>query len=1127
MTENIALDANVHYVCCYHRAVLSAQLGTLLTNGPSGTRCAGKTAVQEYLAAKDFERVAIRPDLEQLSDTSSDVISTFDDLYEDPVAVKHLSFLSMGPAPSVPPAISNRHKTRYFTSPALMLDFVTREWRRDWVTVDLTTRDTLEMFMLRPFVLVLSIDAPLFDRFNRFNSSNSPPATLEEFVNEDDYRVFGAGPQESTSSLHGIRDLVDIHVSNPFKKLSELHQYLDDLNLLDPGHLRPNWDAYFMTLASLASRRSNCMKRRVGAVLVRENRILATGYNGTPRGLTNCNEGGCIRCNMTAYPGDVEYECVCLHAEENALLEAGRERVGMGSVLYCNTCPCLTCTIKIIQAGVKTVVYNLSYKVDDASARLMAEAGVELRRFQPVNNPKPFTKTSSPPARRRRWSAWSLFITAIDLPDCRPRILLIDSYDSFTFNLASLCKQAVSGCSIHIIRNDQLTIEQVAPSLVYFDAVIISPGPGSPENDNDVGIIKHLWNFDIPIFGVCLGLQSLGLAFGARVARLPTVKHGQISTIHHAGRDIFEGVEAVDAVRYHSLHIVLSPQATQIEEIAFADDKEDNGHVVMAIRHVSKPFWAVQYHPESVRTRGGGLKVIQNFWRLAQSWNIKNGRNILTWTPNMTVLFGNSWPSLRSSSDPRVVPEHRPLATVDSLNLPDLTSTAVCELFGVEDREDAPFVLLDSAAHPGRYSIMGCLMQTSPQILYYVPDEHVTVIRGQQSERHELEGVDIWSWLAKFMAKRRFRGLHPDSPFSGGLVGILSYELGVHQLNVPIRQHTTPGDRYPDVNMVFVERSIVMDSETGQVYVQSIIEEDLWVADTIQTLRNFSPSYKSAPSVPSATAAALPSEQAYIARIDAAMEHLSAGDSYELCLTARTTVRVPKDRNGSSSWRRYKALRSKNPAPYSAYLRLHPTTFLSSSPERFMLISQPPNPMVAEELLAGSVKEVAENLMIVDLIRHDLHSVVGEDVQVRQFCTVEEYETVWQLVSVIEGKLEHGLPEAEDPDSQIGWEILKTSLPPGSMTGAPKKRSVEILQNLEDTQRNLYSGVFGYWCVGGSMDWSVAIRSCFKLSRPEDSSEEEEWHIGAGGAITALSEQEAEWDEMKAKLQSTIAAFYE
>jgi dCMP deaminase len=134
------------------------------------------------------------------------------------------------------------------------------------------------------------------------------------------------------------------------------------------------------TLASLASRRSNCMKRRVGAILVRQNRVLATGYNGTPRGLPNCNEGGCPHCNLVNGSEQISKQCLCLHAEENALLEAGRERVGNDCVLYCNTyvspihdlwhclihlhsCPCLKCTIKIIQTGVKTVIYNLTYKV--------------------------------------------------------------------------------------------------------------------------------------------------------------------------------------------------------------------------------------------------------------------------------------------------------------------------------------------------------------------------------------------------------------------------------------------------------------------------------------------------------------------------------------------------------------------------------------------------------------------------------------------------------------------------------------------------------------------------------------------------------------------------------------------
>jgi len=128
-----------------------------------------------------------------------------------------------------------------------------------------------------------------------------------------------------------------IKLVNPDNSLATLHRKLVYLNLTDPERMRPGWDAYFMQLASLAAKRSNCMKRRVGCVLVREKRVIATGYNGAPRGLKNCNDGGCARCNGGSTGGIGLDTCLCLHAEENALLEAGRERVGVGATLYCDT----------------------------------------------------------------------------------------------------------------------------------------------------------------------------------------------------------------------------------------------------------------------------------------------------------------------------------------------------------------------------------------------------------------------------------------------------------------------------------------------------------------------------------------------------------------------------------------------------------------------------------------------------------------------------------------------------------------------------------------------------------------------------------------------------------------------
>lgn len=532
------------------------------------------------------------------------------------------------------------------------------------------------------------------------------------------------------------------------------------------------------------------------------------------------------------------------------------------------------------------------------------------------------------------------------------------------------------------------------------------------------------------------------------------MKHGQISHIQHAGVELFDGVGMVEAVRYHSLHVVL-PKGCSVEELAWTDDGADNGRVVMAVRHTSKPFWAVQYHPESVCTRGGGLEVIQNFWRLAQSWTRKTGRQTIPWNRVVGNAIGNPWQCSPLPSPPSTPSESRSTVATTVIELPSITAATVCDLFGVSD-EESPFVLLDSAAQPGRFSIIGSLMQSSLQITHSIGDSFVSLTRGKQVVQEDLGRRDVWAWLGEFMACRRVREGHPDIPFWGGLIGLLSYELGVHSLGVSLNREGHER-KHPDLNLVFVERSVVIDSATGRVFVQSLIPDDPWIADTTSLLgevplksgKTAPTSVKESKITPVVT---LPDKCRYITRINEAKERIFAGDSYELCLTARTSISVPKvfPVSGSISWRRYQALRSKNPAPYSAYIRLHPTTLLSSSPERFLSTSRPPNSVfhlrpikgtvrkapgitraVAEAALAGSTKEVAENLMIVDLIRHDLHAVVGEDVKVKQFCRVEEYETVWQLVSVIEGRLEPGTRGALDPDSQLGWEMLQRSLPPG------------------------------------------------------------------------------------------------
>ena len=157
---------------------------------------------------------------------------------------------------------------------------------------------------------------------------------------------------------------------------------------------RPSWDEYFMRMAHVIATRSTCLRRSVGALLVRDKRILATGYNGAPAGLPHCEEVGCRRAELGIASGERQELCRALHAEQNAIIQAALHGVNTrGSVLYCTTQPCITCAKMLINAGVLRVVYSGDY-ADDMAMEMLAAAGVELVRAPAP--PLPQARSSAP-----------------------------------------------------------------------------------------------------------------------------------------------------------------------------------------------------------------------------------------------------------------------------------------------------------------------------------------------------------------------------------------------------------------------------------------------------------------------------------------------------------------------------------------------------------------------------------------------------------------------------------------------------------------------------------------------------------------------------------------------------------
>lgn len=189
-------------------------------------------------------------------------------------------------------------------------------------------------------------------------------------------------------------------------------------------------------------------------------------------------------------------------------------------------------------------------------------------------------------------------------------LLLIDNYDSFTYNLVQYFGEL--GCDLTVWRNDSFTLEDV--HALNPDAIVVSPGPCTPsEAGLSVEVIKSLGP-EIPVLGVCLGHQSIGEAFGAKVERAKLPVHGKTSPVRHEGTDIFTGLpDDVRVTRYHSLLVRDLPP----ELVATAWTTDPDEEVVMALRHRDYPVYGVQFHPESIETQAG-MDMLRNFLTLVR-----------------------------------------------------------------------------------------------------------------------------------------------------------------------------------------------------------------------------------------------------------------------------------------------------------------------------------------------------------------------------------------------------------------------------------------------------------------------------------------------------------------------------
>ena len=362
----------------------------------------------------------------------------------------------------------------------------------------------------------------------------------------------------------------------------------------------------------------------------------------------------------------------------------------------------------------------------------------------------------------------------------------------------------------------------------------------------------------------------------------------------------------------------------------------------------------------------------------------------------------------------------------------------------------------------------------------------------------------------------------------GGYVGYLGYEL-----KADCGSPNVHSSDMPDAAMMLANRVVAVDHTKSKTYLFALCrgedpEAELWLDAAEELVR------EAIGSPPAERPLAPPCEpgshvtfhsgrgrERYLADIAKSQAELLAGESYEVCLTDQFSTDASPD-----PFELYRQLRRSNPSPFSAFLHFGENAIASSSPERFISVDRrrqvmarpikgtvsrledPAADAAVVKELAEDEKTYAEHLMIVDLLRNDLGVVCDlESVEVPDLMVIEPYATVHQMVSTIVGRLEEG---------RSAVDCVRATFPGGSMTGAPKERTMEIIDGLEEEARGVYSGSIGYFGADGYTDLNIVIRTI--VMRPGRTT------IGAGGAIVMQSDPEEEFDEILLKARAPMAA---
>ncbi|EED94438.1 para-aminobenzoate synthase and glutamine amidotransferase, a bifunctional enzyme-like protein [Thalassiosira pseudonana CCMP1335] len=726
---------------------------------------------------------------------------------------------------------------------------------------------------------------------------------------------------------------------------------------------------------------------------------------------------------------------------------------------------------------------------------------------------------------------------------------------------------------------DFLQNESTDDPLNPYDCIILSPGPGQPSHSADMGIVLETIraNSNVPILGVCLGHQALGYVYGSEVKLAPCGPvHGLMSSVQNLTCQLFDGLrQYFDVVRYHSLVVEFPSDEDKLDALDIEPMAWYNSTICMALRHKQYPHYGVQFHPESIGTGEAGYRLLWNFCEFADQYRQQQLDEVTT--PSIRRRVAKT----STLSTPEQVFEILYSSRPNSFWLD--SSTGNNSRFSIMGSDDGPLSRkIEYFGREHRPDRRG-LHVTSGSVRETFDSDILTYLRQQLDEslpfdfRGGYVGYlgyevrhDTQCWIfeqeggmgcdASYDGKPSDDKTNPNVPTATFLFTDRSL----------LYDHHTE-----DWYVIGVSRNGNGDADTT-----SLDETISWMHDVQRTIKTMTSQHTSSSTVDNDNKHMIPSngntdhvnfvpnrsKAQYQMDISRSHEEIRNGESYELCVTnhLETELRIPRILSKEvheSPFELYKLLRQRNPAPFSAFMNIYPhndsppsmssatVSICCSSPERFLSVKkaqpagttsshQPRDFIVESKPIKGtaarylgtgedaqlldseiasrlkeSVKDKAENLMIVDLLRNDLGRVcrVGS-VHVPKLMHIESYATVHQMVSTVRGTLDGHTTNAID--------VIEACFPGGSMTGAPKHRTMEIINEIEQgVSRGPYSGCLGYISLNGCMDMNIVIRSAVltPLSANDEHSETWKASIGCGGAITALSDSDDEYEEMLLK----------